>query len=997
MNRVVAMTWLAACLSFAALAGPGEETTIVQVQLKGALYHRDKPGPGDPDLALELQRRFGVWGPVLGIARNYNMGTHWGFIDKIDLTETTLETTIAVDVTGDPWIKGGPADFVIKAQRDGSRLSGSFEGMFRGKAVKGEMTGLVLEPSASRDFVPLQRGEHPRVLFRKSDVPRLKRLLETPFGKAARTAMRRDPMYKTQSPVNDMDSVLWLGVEYQVTGDKAFADRAWEGTKAIMADGSRAPFVPEVSMAWQIDRVSLAYDLCHDAWSESARQQVRVWLLNWYHRLVKDAQAIYQKGNWQVGSNHTAQFYGAMGMLGLVLFDDPGPEPSDPTPHWLGPDVPAAHDLVVKPGTPVVPLTADASPAEWLLAAPFPSMLVGDPVASMQGIERLHPGPGDKAAIEDMTITFDPIGKEDKVADKAGGIALKGFLKTGSVSLAAYTVIECKEPGLYKVVNPFTLSGRSQIALNGKLVAHDQVVRLEAGKYPVMLMLRLAKKWNTVAPRFVKATEQDLAASAAKMAEIKASLERVEKAGDVAAAYYKASSGGDPETEKLFRWTRWHMWIFARDIVGDGGTGYESGIDYDIHRMPACYNAAYRRMFGYPLSPFPDISHVWPRRMMQAAYTGTGIREGKDMHGTARFDRTSLAGEFALLPDDWRPAALWVWHRLREVADPRNPVEVLENGRWAIEALLNYPYDIEKGGSTTAPGHPGDFLPRTWAATHRGLYIFRNGARSADDCIVQAYAKGREISGWNSGNAGAFRLYGLGHDWVHHGRAEHGTSLRMQESVVDLPDDKIFATACGAVLDHHAVDDGSGGLTIDLRDVYSASDGGLYQTYLGGRREGLFRESGISGWRAVGVDYSGISGATCLLALVDRIEGGKRKVWRWPLDEIAGNAAVDGRSFTVKQGGATLHATFVAPDDVAIRVGTESKTYIEPTFSRQRTDSVSGVFAEAPVGDAVFFVVITLQKGDPPGVESKGNGLDAVISVGKQTVRVVDRKVVFGK
>jgi hypothetical protein len=160
----------------------------------------------------------------------------------------------------------------------------------------------------------------------------------------------------------------------------------------------------------------------------------------------------------------------------------------------------------------------------------------------------------------------------------------------------------------------------------------------------------------------------------------------------------------------------------------------------------------------------------------------------------------------------------------------------------------------------------------------------------------------------------------------------------------------------------------------------------------------MVKDIGIRGTRAVAVDYSGASGAPCLLVIVDRIEGGRRKVWRWPLGKAAGNAAVSDNGFVVRQGEATLTATFVSPGGLKLRAGSESKSYIEPTFQRQRTDSVSGVFAEAPAGDALFIAVVTLQKGDAPKVTASGHGgLPTVITVGNQTVRIKDGNVAFGK
>jgi hypothetical protein len=599
-----------------------------------------------------------------------------------------------------------------------------------------------------------------------------------------------------------------------------------------------------------------------------------------------------------------------------------------------------------------------------------------------------------------MTIRFEPIADADKPREETGGIATERFLKTGGVSLAAYTVFEAAEPGRYKVLLPFSLAGRAQLAVNGKMLAHEQVVELERGRYAAMLLLRLSANWAAVAPRFVKATGEDVAAAGKFAAELRTGAARVARAAAVAADYHKASGGGDPELAKLFRWTRWHMWIFARDIVGEGGTGYEAGIDYDIHRVAGCYHTAYRRMFGYPLSPFGDFARLLPRRMMQAVYTENSFREIQNMNGSAVLDVVSLPAEFALTPDTWKPAALWVWQQKCRVGDPSNPVEVLGGGRQALEALLDYPYDIAKGGSTIAPMHPGEFLPRTWAAPYRGHHIFRSGARSADDCILQVYGKTREISGWESGNAGAFRLYGLGYDWVFNGLAEHNTSLRMQESVVDLPDDNTYTYACGAARDYQAGTNGSGAVTIDLNDVYGQAparnaSSAAYQTYGGSRRAALIGNSGIHGWRTLGVDYSGASGAPCLVVIVDRIEGGGRKVWRWPLGKISGNATVEGNTFTIRLGDATLRATFVSPNELKLRVGSESKSYIEPTFKRQRTDSVNGVFAEAPAGDALFIAVVTLQRGEAPKVSATGAGLDTVITVGSQTVRLADGRVVF--
>jgi len=47
------------------------------------------------------------------------------------------------------------------------------------------VTGRVLPAvTIQKDFVPVQPGEHPRLLPRKSDLPKLREKAKTPFGKA---------------------------------------------------------------------------------------------------------------------------------------------------------------------------------------------------------------------------------------------------------------------------------------------------------------------------------------------------------------------------------------------------------------------------------------------------------------------------------------------------------------------------------------------------------------------------------------------------------------------------------------------------------------------------------------------------------------------------------------------------------------------------------------------------------------------------------------------
>jgi len=54
--------------------------------------------------------------------------------------------------------------------------------------------------------------------------------------------------------------------------------------------------------------------------------------------------------------------------------------------------------------------------------------------------------------------------------------------------------------------------------------------------------------------------------------------------------------------------------------------------------------------------------------------------------------------------------------------------------------------------------------------------------------------------------------------------------------------------------------------------------------------------------------------------------------------------------------------------------------------------SLDAVFAE---GDDEFFIVATLQQGEPPAVKVEGKGLDAKVRIGGRVVSFDGQKVVF--
>jgi hypothetical protein len=200
------------------------------------------------------------------------------------------------------------------------------------------------------------------------------------------------------------------------------------------------------------------------------------------------------------------------------------------------------------------------------------------------------------------------------------------------------------------------------------------------------------------------------------------------------------------------------------------------------------------------------------------------------------------------------------------------------------------------------------------------------------------------------------------------------------------------------------------------------------------RRDHAFLDSGITGMRAMAVDYSGRSSAPCMIVMVDRIEGAKALSWPWQLHTRAEGImqkdidksgtgrdvfekenyqkAVNGQllltesapfdderiqmhddGFTFTQQDATMRATFVAPSRPELELAERVQYHRTNVEVIRRTES-RAIFADGSDG---FFVILTFQSGPAPKVEVlNGEGLNAIVKVGEQTVRFDGERIILG-
>ncbi len=464
------------------------------------------------------------------------------------------------------------------------------------------------------------------------------------------------------------------------------------------------------------------------------------------------------------------------------------------------------------------------------------------------------------------------------------------------------------------------------------------------------------------------------------------------------AALHERLGGADMADQRIFERSRYFLYLHAREGAGTGGfRGECSHYGLKATEMVLEYAACYRRMFGHDVSPWPDLTHVVPRQTFGHVFPED--LEAKpipvDINGFSDTWGNFMSYGFPIAPERWRPALLWAWNRKFGVADADGmAAHLAERDKFDEHGtgeptwfFLSYPLDA-------APKPPGEAMPLTWGAPDFGYYGFRNGWTGTRDVLLQTYAKARWVGGWNGPNAGTFHLWGLGGFWNHD--TAHREIIPWETNRVVLPDDETFDSGSGRVVHVETEPDGSGCVSIDMTDVYAAPSKGMYSKYGGLRYADRRKGSGIRALRSIAVDYSGACGAPCLFVLVDRFEGGGRKVWTWNLGkaEAVGQTVVEGNTVTRTRGDAVMRGTFIAPAGVEVEAKVNAVTMRGRKGERVRR--IPSILATG--GDSFFFVAtIGPAEAAPAQIKVQGAGLAARITVGEQTVRFDGTKVAFGE
>lgn len=209
-------------------------------------------------------------------------------------------------------------------------------------------------PAPVKGFVPPKAGEHPRLFFRKADLPRIKKRAETDEGQAIIKRLRfllnggdgetmptvfnkSGKAYegKTKAPPVGRTYTLWhgagFGMLYQLTGAKKYADLGKECVQRAL-DGQRDR---DDRYSWvkpggalragpSLGAIAMAYDLCYDGWTDNFRKKLARSIQDYNQGRFMSLAEMARGKRHNPGSNHWGCQIGGAGLAVLAIQGDPG-------------------------------------------------------------------------------------------------------------------------------------------------------------------------------------------------------------------------------------------------------------------------------------------------------------------------------------------------------------------------------------------------------------------------------------------------------------------------------------------------------------------------------------------------------------------------------------------------------------------------------------------------------------------------------------------------
>lgn len=328
MTSIASLPILFAISSRLALSQPTELPSLsgdLSLTLTGGLWQENPTertsSPQDLTLDLVCQQnrcQEEIW----GYAPQFNQAEHNGTVTVVK-TARGWQLRAKLNINPDPWqVQQESAEYIIELKPLQNQFIGSYTGKFRDRSFSGNVSGTISPqwPKQVENYQPLTSQEHPRLIFRASQLPELKEKAKTNYGKAIldrlQQALSSKIYYDGYVPNGGYHAAGYCFLSL-LNDDPQAAETAW----TIVKNSIGQPGPRLLEQAPIVAGVALAYDLCYRAWNQDRLKETSNWLAIQAQILAKGTKSEGWNGySW---SNWSARARGAAGLAILAIMDEP--------------------------------------------------------------------------------------------------------------------------------------------------------------------------------------------------------------------------------------------------------------------------------------------------------------------------------------------------------------------------------------------------------------------------------------------------------------------------------------------------------------------------------------------------------------------------------------------------------------------------------------------------------------------------------------------------
>lgn len=294
----------------------------ITITLDDGLWKKNNQKTLYKDIKIDLVCQKSVCEPeIWAKAPEFNQADHYGIIETNTLEEG-WKLEINLKINPDPWLTTtGEAQYKIEIIPDGNNFIGKYTGTFNNLPVSGKAE-IEINPhwgKAIPNHQPIIPQEHPRLIFRKHQLPQLRAKANTDYGKAIINRLKTvlsHPIYYTGYGPNGGYHAAGHCFLYLLDEDEKAARKAWDIVQTTI---DREPErLLEKSLV--VAGIAMAYDMCYDAWEDEQRIIITNWLADRAKLLIEG-----RKGNgWNPTpwSNWSAKARSAAGLAALAILEN---------------------------------------------------------------------------------------------------------------------------------------------------------------------------------------------------------------------------------------------------------------------------------------------------------------------------------------------------------------------------------------------------------------------------------------------------------------------------------------------------------------------------------------------------------------------------------------------------------------------------------------------------------------------------------------------------